>query len=223
MIEGAKSAFPSGAAGSACQSLTGTASMAPRCGTASVSARRSWPMLFHGWVAPISAESARRIAQFSRASPGGKLARNASCGRPSVFDEKPRLLRIGGRRQDHVGPVRTTIPVRALVDHERPRGDVHLVRAQIVDHVRAIDRGGKPALGHRAHIHRAHARGGGVQDQKARGGLFGQFHRSGQHSLAIGLADRALSRRSRSMAFSRIVSECSMPTTRSSAARSVPM
>ena len=38
-----------------------------------------------GSVAPSSADSARRIAQFSFASPGGKPARCASCGRPSVF------------------------------------------------------------------------------------------------------------------------------------------
>ena len=33
--------------------------------------------------------SARKIAQFSLASPGAKLARNASCGRPSVFTKRP--------------------------------------------------------------------------------------------------------------------------------------
>jgi hypothetical protein len=54
-----------------------------------MSALRSCAMVFQGWVAPISADSARRIAQFSRASPGGKLARNASCGRPSVLTKSP--------------------------------------------------------------------------------------------------------------------------------------
>ncbi len=43
--------------------------------------RKVWPSS----AAPNSAESARRIAQSSRASPGGKPARSALCGRPSVL------------------------------------------------------------------------------------------------------------------------------------------
>ncbi len=43
----------------------------------------------NGSAFPIAADSARRIAQFSRASPGGNPARFAICGRPSVLTKMP--------------------------------------------------------------------------------------------------------------------------------------
>jgi hypothetical protein len=74
-----------------------------------------------GQTASSSPESARRIAQFSFASPGGALARSASCGRPSVLTKIAVLLGVGRGRQDHVGAVRAPVAVAALIDDERAR------------------------------------------------------------------------------------------------------
>ena len=84
---------------------------------------------------PSAADSARRIAQFSRASPGGKPARFAICGRPSVLTKMPDSSVQAAARQDHVRPVRAAVAVAALVDHERPGRHVDLVRPEVVDHL----------------------------------------------------------------------------------------
>ena len=80
----------------------------------------------------------------------------------------------------------------ALIDDEGACPDLDLIGAQIIDDLGALDGGGQTAFCDRAHIHRAHAGGGSVQDQQFRIRVLGQLHRMGQHRLAIGFADRAL-------------------------------
>ena len=93
--------------------------------------------------------------------------------------------------------MRAAVAMAALIDHEGaaifgPGGDVDLVRAKVIDHLGTVDGRVQAALGHGAHIHRADARRGGMQDQQFRVGVLGQPHRVGQHRLAIGLADGTL-------------------------------
>ena len=52
---------------------------------------------------PSASESARRIDQSSRASPGGSTAFSANWTRPSRLTWSAVLLAVGGARQDHVG------------------------------------------------------------------------------------------------------------------------
>ena len=77
------------------------------------SAARSAASESKGSCAPSASDSARRIAQSSRASPGGKTARSANCGAALGVDVDARLLGIGGAGQDDVGAMRAAVAVRA--------------------------------------------------------------------------------------------------------------
>ena len=67
---------------------------------------------------PAPRDSARRIAQSSRASPGGKTARSAMLHAAFGVDVGAVLLGVGGARQDHVGAVRAAVAVVPLIDDE---------------------------------------------------------------------------------------------------------
>ena len=127
-----------------------------------------------------AADSARRIAQFSRASPGGNPARFAICGRPSVLTKMPRLLGPGRARQDHVGPVRPAVAVAALVDHERPRRHLDLVRPEVVDHLRPSSAAAMPPSVDAAEVHRPDPARRRVQHQQLRAGRLAERHRRGR-------------------------------------------
>ena len=60
-------------------------SIRAKCGCAATRAWRNASRLSKGRRLPRTSDSARRIAQSSRASPGGNTARFARCTRPSVF------------------------------------------------------------------------------------------------------------------------------------------
>ena len=88
--------------------------------------------------------------------------------------------------------MRATIPVAALIDNKGTIGDLNLICAEVIDDIRIFYRGGQPPLGNSAHIHRAHAGRGRVQDQEARFGFLSQGLRCGQNRLAIGLTQGPL-------------------------------
>ena len=88
--------------------------------------------------------------------------------------------------------MRATVAVAALIDHKGPIGNFNLIGAHVVDHLGPVQRRRQATLGHSAHIHRAHAGCGRVQDHEFGFGFFGQFHRLAQHRFAIGLLQRAL-------------------------------
>ena len=64
-------------------------SMRIRCGTALKIACRNAPRESNGNFLPRASDSARMMAQSSRASPGGNPARLAICTRPSVLTKIP--------------------------------------------------------------------------------------------------------------------------------------
>ena len=74
---------------------------------------------FQGNRAPSRSDSARRIAQSSRASPGGKTARPRQLRTPFGIDKSRRLLGIGGAGQDHIGAVSAGIAMGTLIDRRR--------------------------------------------------------------------------------------------------------
>ncbi len=71
--------------------------------------------------APSTSDSARRIAQSSRASPGGKLARLADLHAAFGVDVDAGFFRIGRAGQDHVGAVCAIVAMGADVDRRRRR------------------------------------------------------------------------------------------------------
>ena len=74
-----------------------------------------------------------------------------------MFTNKPFSFGIGRTRQDHIGAVRTAIPVAALVDNEGTISDFDLVCAKVEDHVSLGHR--VPSRHHSPHPHQAHQRG----------------------------------------------------------------
>lgn len=88
--------------------------------------------------------------------------------------------------------MRAAIPMAALIDDDRARCDVDLVRAEIEDHIGPVHGGDQTALRSRPPASIAHTGRGGVQHQQLGIRILGQLHRMGQNGLAIRLADRAL-------------------------------
>ena len=84
------------------------------------------------------------------------------------------------------------VTVAALIDHEGTRIDFDLIRAEVVDHLGAIDGCGHAAFGHGADIHRANTCRGGVQDQNLGAGFGGELLNLGHHGQSVCLTQGAL-------------------------------
>ena len=99
-------------------------SMRIRCGCAAYERRAQVARASRtAACAPSTSDSARRIAQSSRASPGGNAARFGHLHAALGVDVGAGLFRIGGARQDHVGAMRAAVAMGAEIDDEgaRPR------------------------------------------------------------------------------------------------------
>ena len=127
----------------------------------------------NGSVWPSTSDSARRIAQSSRASPGGKLARLAHLHPALRVHIGAGLLGIGGARQDHVGAMRAAVAVRADDRRRRRRARRRFRRRRelktTIERRRPRMAGAvETALArHEAEIEAADARGRGVQHGEA--------------------------------------------------------
>ena len=128
---------------------------------------RTWSSVSYGSVLPSRSDSARRIAQSSRASPGGKIGAEALLNAALRVHVGAGLLGVGRARQDDVGTMGAGIAVVALVDHEglAELRRVDLVGAQQIDDVdllalRAVQNAGDVATAlarHQAEIEAADA------------------------------------------------------------------
>ena len=139
-------------------------SMRCRCGCASNSARRNCASKSYGSRCPSTSDSARRIAQSSRASPGGNDARARHLHAALGVDVDAGFFRIGRTRQDHVGAMRAAVAVAADIDDEGAGLDVDLVGAQEEDDIERVrrapcrPRSGRPARARSRCRDRRHAR-----------------------------------------------------------------
>ena len=122
---------------------------------------------------PSTSDSARRIAQSSRASPGGNEARAGHLHAALGVDVDAGLFGVGRAGQDHVGAMRAAIAMRADIDDEGARRDVDLIGAEQEQHIERrrrspfASRSCPPSPGNEADVERADARGRSVQHAEA--------------------------------------------------------
>ncbi len=152
---------------------------------------------------PRCSDSARRIAQSSRASPGGRHRAVRHLHAAFRVDVDAGFFRVGRARQDHVSAMRAAVAMGADIDDKRARATSTSSAPSRNSHVQRAGCGhfgsAQPAVRrHEADIKAAHARCRGVQHAKAipavldRADRNGRFRHHGQNCCAVRARQRTL-------------------------------